>query len=278
MAHARFETFLLHPEALAERRRRLMMGALSAAMLSLTLGLASTTADKLGITRVSPPKHTYAVALQVLEPPPPPAAPPPPPVAAAAASDASDRAITPVERVPQTPDEPPVEVEPLDLHARPAARVAVPGAGGTSGDLRGSMSGIPGGTGARCPLPPCIGTQQVIGRPDVTLPTRAAPEAIKAPFEAVMAASVFTPDPEKARLARTITGRTHRRPGKTTVAFCIDGYGKTYDVRTRRGFPGDAEVDEICRATVSKWRFSPQRVGGKARVTCTAVTFDIRFE
>lgn len=277
MAHARFETFLLVPEELSERRRRLMMGALSAAVLSMTLGITSWTAEKLGITRVTPPKHSYAVTLQVLESPPPPSAPPPLP--AGAKSEASDRADPPDEPVPPEPDVAPVEVVPIDLDARPPARLVVPGAGGAGGgDARGDLSGIPGGTGSKCLLPPCIGTQQVVGRPHVPVPKPAAAEPVQAPIKAVMATSVFTPNPDQATLARTPTGRSHRRPGKTTVSFCIDGSGKTYDVRTRRGFPGDAEVDEICRATVAKWRFSPQRVGGKARSTCTTVTFDIRFE
>jgi periplasmic protein TonB len=275
MAHVRFETWSMVPDELAEHRRRLMVAALAAALSSMALGLTSWTADKLGISRVAPPKHTYAVTLQVLEPPPPPA--PPPAAPAAAERDADDRPAAPDEPVTREPDEPPTEVLKIDLDARPQARASVPGAlgGGTKG---GGIPGIPGGGGG-CPLPPCIGTQQVIGdsfvRPQPRLP---AAEPVQAPIKAVMATSIFTPNPEQARLSRTVTGRTHRRPGKSTVAFCIDGSGKTYEVRTRRGFPGDPEVDEICRSTVSKWRFSPQRVGGKARSTCTSVTFDIHFE
>ena len=276
MSHVRFETWLVVPEELAERRRRLMMATLAAATLSMALGLTSFTANKLGISRVAPPKHTYAVTLQVLEPPPPPA--PPPAAPAAAKSDADERPAAPDEPVPPEPDEAPSEVRKSDLDARPQARVAVPspGDGGGGGRLGGDVPGIPGG--GRCLLPPCIGTQQVIGRPLVPQPKTPDADPVQAPIKAVMATSIFAPDPEKGRLARTATGRTHRRPGKTTVAFCIDGGGKTYDVRTRRGFPGDPEVDEICRSTVSRWRFSPQRVGGKARSTCTSVTFDIQFE
>jgi protein TonB len=277
MSHARFETFAMVPEELTEHRRRLMVGALAAATLSMALGLTSWTADKLGISRVAPPKHTYAVPLQVLEPPPPPA--PPPAAPAAATNDADDRpaAQDADEPVPPEPDDAPMEVVPIDLDARPQARVAVPtglGGGGKSG------SGVPGipGTGSGCLLPPCIGTQPMIGRPIVPQPKTPAAEPVQAPIKAVMATSIFTPNPDQSRLSRTETGRSHRRPGKTTVAFCIDGGGKTYDVRTRRSFPGDPEVDEICRSTVSKWRFSPQRVGGKARSTCSSVTFDIHFE
>jgi periplasmic protein TonB len=274
MAHARFETLLSDPEALAERRQRLMMGGLMAATLSMAMGLTSWTADKLGISAVTPPKHTYAVTLQLQEPPPPPPAPPSLP--AAAKAEDSTRAAAPDEPAPPEPDEAPIEVVRIDLDARPQARVAVPSTGGGQAG-GGGVPGPPGG-GSRCLLPPCLGTQQVIGRPTVQHPPPPVVPAVQAPIKAVMATSVFTPDPDQARLSRTPTGRTHRRPGKTTVSFCIDGRGKTYDIRTRRGFAGDAEIDEICRSTVAKWRFSPQRVGGKVRSTCTAVTFDIEFE
>jgi protein TonB len=277
MSHVRFETWLLVPEELAERRRRLMMGAMSAAVVSMTLGMASWTADKLGISPVAPPKHTYAVTLDLLEAPPPPSPPPPVRGAIVENDDSKNDAADPEEPVPPEIEEVPTEVMKIDLDARPQAHVPVPsGVAGAGGGSSGPP-GVPGGSGTRCPLPPCIGTQ-AIGRPMIPQPKPPASEPVQAPIKAVMATSIFTPDPDKARLSRTTTGRMDPRPGKTTIAFCIDGNGKTFDVRTRRGFPGDAEVDEICRTTVAKWRFSPQRVAGKARTTCTAVTFDIRFE
>jgi len=276
MAHVRFETFLLIPEEIAERRRRSMMGALAAATLSMALGVSSWTADKLGISRVAPPKHTYAVTLQVLEPPPPP--PAPPPIAGIVEKDTTRDVAARDEPERPEPDVVPDEVIPLDPDVRPRTPGTVPGTGGKTGggSPHGSIDGIPG-TGARCLLPPCLGTTPIVGTPlPQPKPSTTPPE--KAPITAVMATAVFAPNPDQARLARTPTGRSHRSPGKTTVSFCIDGSGKTYDVRVRRGFPGDPEVDEICRATVSKWRFSPQRVGGKVRSTCSQVTFDIRFE
>ncbi len=277
MAHARFEMMLMMvPEELAERRRRLMTSALMAATLSMGLGLLSWTADKLGISAVTPPKHAYSVTLQLLEPPPPPAAPPPLPAAAATTQDPA-RATHEV--VPPEPDVAPIEVQPLDLDARPKVRLTMPSkvGGGSGGPAGIAGPGIPG-VGGRCLLPPCIGTE-IVDRPPVSQPQPPATiEPTQAPIKAVMASSIFTPDPDKQRLSRTPTGRSHRRPGNTTVSFCIDGDGKTFKVRTRSGFSGDPEVDEICRATVARWRFSPQRVGGKARTTCTSVTFDIRFE
>jgi protein TonB len=275
MTHVRFEAWTLDAEELTERRRRLMMGMLAAATLSMTLGLTSWTAERLGISRVDPPKNSYAVTLQLLEPPPPPSPPPPP--AGVVADDKSDATAKPDDPVPPEPEDVPTEVLKIDLDARPQARVSVPTGIAGGGGGTGTITGIPGGGGTRCALPPCIGTQQVIGRPNIPQPKPPA-ETVHEPIERVMASSVFTPDPDQSKLARTTTGLGHRRPGRTTVSFCIDGGGKTYDVRVKRRFPGDDGVDEICRATVARWRFSPQRVGGKARSTCSSVTFDIRFE
>jgi hypothetical protein len=277
MAHARFETLLLIPDELAERRRRLMVGALAAAAVSLGVGVLGVAAERLGISRVDPPKTMVSIALHVLEPPPPPS--PPPPVSSAVETSATDDAAPDEDRpLEPEPDLAPAEVLPLDLDARPKARTAVPGVGGRPG-VPGGVPGIPGVPGGKpgCLVPPCVGTQP-IDRPMVPQP-RTSGDPVQAPIKAVMATARFTPDPDQARLGRTPTGRGQRKPGSTTVAFCIDGSsGKTYDVRTRRGFPGDAEVDEICRSTVARWRFSPQRVGDKPRSTCTSVTFDIRFD
>lgn len=277
MAHARFETLLIEDEALAERRRRLLLSGAMAITVAMGLGLTSYIASKLGIAAVAPPKSFYSVTMEVLDAPPPPT---PPPAPAAAAADDRERDAVPDEVVPDEPEVAPTEVVPLDLDRKPRPSLAVPGnaKGPGGGPGLGGPGGVPGGTGNRCLLPPCIGTEVIDTLPPDVLPPKAPQPPIQAPIAAVMAKSVFTPNPDAASLSRTPTGRTHRSPGKTTVSFCIDGDGKTYDVRVRKGFRGDAEVDEICRKTVARWRFSPQRVGGKARSTCSTVTFDIRFE
>lgn len=246
-----------------------------AVTLAAGMGATSWVAAKLGITAVTPPKSFYSVTFERLEAPPPPA-PPPAPAAGGATED--ERDAVPEEDPPE-PEAAPTEVVKLDLQARPRPRTtSIPGDATGKGGPLGSPLGIPGGAGPHCPLPPCVGTQADFGRTTIPRPepTRAAP--IQAPIRTVMASAVFTPDPDQATLGRTPTGRSHRSPGKATISFCIDGRGKTYDVRVRRGFRGDAEVDEICRKTVARWRFSPQRVAGKARSTCSSVTFDIRFD
>lgn len=276
MGHARFDTFLMVDEGLAERRQRLLMGGALALALSLGMGALSWTASKLGISAVAPPKSFYTVTMGMLDAPPPPA---PPPAPAGGGAEDDRKTATPEEVVPDEPDIAPTEVAELDPDPRPRVKATVPGAATGSGNPLGRGPGIPGGTGTHCPLPPCLGTQQVIGRPHVPQPKPPPKDdPIQAPIKTVMAASVFTPDPDQAKLSRTPTGRTHRSPGKSTISFCIGGDGKTHDVRIRGRFRGDAEVDEICRQTVAKWRFSPQRVGGKARATCSVITFDIRFE
>src|SRR5690606_40932298 len=70
-----------------------------------------------------------------------------------------------------------------------------------------------------CALPiSCMGTQVVDTQPPDVLTPKQPQTPIHAPIAAVMAKSVFTPDPDPSTLARTPTGRTHRSPGRTTVS------------------------------------------------------------
>jgi protein TonB len=96
------------------------------------------------------------------------------------------------------------------------------------------------------------------------------------PFERMKA--IYAPDPSQAELARTRTGLGSKRPGRVRVDFCIDAHGKVSRSRVAKRFPGDTGIDAVARSTVSKWRFKPMLVGGRARAACSAVTFDIRFE
>lgn len=278
MDAARFETLIGHHDELSERRRRLMTSALMAAVLSLSAGTMAWVGGKLGISAVAPPSNAYQVTFQVAEVPPPPS-PPPAPRGGLADGAKDDEPSTPDEIVPEPKDEAPPEVAPLDLEARPRRSTGVPTDGTGKGPAgRGLGPGIgPGGpSSGTCLLPPCVGTTTIATtRPRIEPPP--VPTA-RAPIDTVMGTSIFAPDPDPRALASTPTGRSHRQSGRSSVSFCIDKGGKTFDVRTRTGFRGDAEVDRICRQTVSKWRFKPMRVGGQARTTCTTVTFDIRFE
>jgi protein TonB len=113
-----------------------------------------------------------------------------------------------------------------------------------------------------------------------SVPTR-KPEpstSVHQPIRAMRAQAIYSPDPAPAQLRLTPTGRSSRRTGQSTVAFCVGTGGKVTEVRTTRRFPADPEVDRICRQTVEKWRFRPFIVDGRPRRTCSDVTFSIQFE
>ncbi len=96
------------------------------------------------------------------------------------------------------------------------------------------------------------------------------------PIEAVMAHSLYTPDPEAKALAGTKAGLFDRRPCTSVIAFCVDEKGVSRDVHSERSCY-DPKVDEVCRLAVKKWRFKPFIVNGDAQEICTEVSFDLRF-
>ena len=79
-----------------------------------------------------------------------------------------------------------------------------------------------------------------------------------------------------ADLLRTLAGQRNQG-GTSVVEFCIDTDGHVEDVRTKRSH-GDREVDRVCREALSRWRFSPMAVRGKAQRTCSEMSFVIAFE
>ena len=107
-----------------------------------------------------------------------------------------------------------------------------------------------------------------------------AAKSVKKPLEAVMAQSVFSPDPDQKRLSATKSGTFDKRPGDNKTSFCVNTLGKTVKVKTSKKFRegDDPKVDEICRQTVEKWRFKPFIVGGKPVEMCSTVTFKISFK
>ena len=94
----------------------------------------------------------------------------------------------------------------------------------------------------------------------------------------VLSQAVYAPDPKQSELQKTISARRAKKPGKNVTSFCVSTTGKVVDVKTKRKFPGDPQVDKICRDTVRKWRFKPFIVGGKATKTCSAAEFEISFK
>lgn len=253
-------------------RSRLMLSALAAAAACTVLGGMLWTGSKLGITRVGAPQADATLLVQgIATPLPPPAMPASPKGTPAAAADER----LPDEATPNLdPDRlPEPELEPAPTHVWPHAGASIDGRRGVpDGILR-----VPGG--AACVVPPCAAGSATgeIGRavpPVRSPPTRERTE----PIEAVKAHAIFAPDPAQRALAQTLTGRTTRQSGRSTVSFCIDERGKVTDVRTRRRFSGDPQIDQICRETVSRWRFRPFLARGRAHRTCTETTFHIQFE
>ncbi len=277
MTTTRFETLLVDTAIIDQRRRRMMASLLMAATLSMAAGTAMWLGDKLGISAVPPPTNAYAVTLSLQLAPPPPRALPERPKGEAAADPKRTESQAQVQPEPEVPE----EVAPLDLDDPPVRRTSTPGPSTTTTTTGGGPSkglGLGGGGGIGgpgCLLPPCTKIGQPPRIPPVSTPRI---PVVATPLRAAMARALYSPNPDSKKLARTKTGLTHRSPGRSTVSFCIDPGGRTSDVETRRPFRGDAQVDRICRETVQKWRFKALRVGGKARKSCTQVTFDIEFD
>ena len=105
-----------------------------------------------------------------------------------------------------------------------------------------------------------------------------AQKSAKKPIKALLSQAVYAPDPKQSELQKTISARRSKKPGKNITSFCVSTSGKVVEVKTKKKFPGDPQVDKICRDTVRKWRFKPFIVGGKATKTCSAAEFDIVFK
>ena len=143
--------------------------------------------------------------------------------------------------------------------------VGVPGGvpGGMPGGVPGGViGGVPGGV---------LG-----GQLGVPLKRRSF-EAPK-PLAAVIARALATPNPDANRLQKTQAARGGRDPGTNKTAFCVDIRGRATAVRTKTKFPGDPEVDEICRDAVKKWRFRPFILDGRPIKVCSVAVFEIAFD
>ena len=81
------------------------------------------------------------------------------------------------------------------------------------------------------------------------------------------------PDPDLKKLAAT-QAAVGKASGRSTVRFCVTPEGKTEDVTIVERFPGDPEIDRICRETVEKWRLRPFMTDGPCpdsrRIGCRA--------
>ncbi|MBC8071337.1 MAG: energy transducer TonB [Deltaproteobacteria bacterium] len=128
-------------------------------------------------------------------------------------------------------------------------------------------------TGLPCPIPG--GCRSTIVAPTRTN-TDTTQASAKVPLSVVRERLRFSPDPSRAELLRTPAG-ARGQGGTSVVEFCIDTDGRVDDVRTRRS-AGDREIDRICREALSRWRFQPLAVRGKATRTCSEMSFVVAFE
>lgn len=275
MSAVPFEAVLGLDPALAKQRRRLLTSAMLAMAVCTGAGTLTWVGDKLGVAAVSPPKTLYEVSVAMFEPvaPPKPPALPPKQIKGEQLPNETSPAVVPKATVPrETSDPPPEDVEIVPGTAKPRETGVPSGAIGSGPVGPGGFGGPAIGVGVACALPPCVISDPP--RP----PKPVAVDPPRKPIKSLMARAIFSPDPDPRKLATTPTGRRGGQGGKSTVDFCIDPRGRTYQVRTGQRFGGDANVDEICRQTVRRWRFRPLVVGGTPRATCTSVTFDIRFD
>lgn len=256
----RFSSFLAGQRVDARGRRRWITSAVAAGVTVCVAGASGWTADKLGVAAVAAPKAHTMITID-LGPPPPPAAKPPPSPSAAAVAVAKGTVEHPRPRA----------APPHGSHEDPGPP-DVSGPPGPPGPPHVPPGPQPPWSGPRCLTPPC---GAVIGDPPPPNP----PGPVSRPVRVVKANAIFSPDPDQRRLSRTKSGLM-RRPGaaKSAVSFCVAPNGKVVDVRTSTRYPGDPEVDRICREAVARWRFDPFIVDGTARKTCTTTTFSIEFE
>ncbi len=255
-------------------RARMMMAVLAATAVTMAAGAASWTMGRLSVSSVGAPQARDVLELALVpdfihrsEPPPRPERPEPEVKAAAAAMspDAGRKSAAPTESVEVAPTD--------DLTIGTATPRRTPVGIGSGG----GGPGVPGPKQQGCVGPGCLPEIKRIGDP----PPRRRPseKAVeRAPLSVLKARSIYSPDPKASDLAKTKTGLGARRPGTVKVEFCVGPRGMVASAKIKRRFGSDPGVDKVCLDAVKRWRFKPARIDGKARTTCSDVTFDLRFE
>ncbi|MGB1274675.1 MAG: energy transducer TonB [Nannocystaceae bacterium] len=257
-----FEHYLTHHRGDPKRRLRLFLSGNIAAVATVGMLAFTYVADRFDIVQVDAPSTDYIMFQMSSEVPL--AAPPPPPPPLGSDEDKSDE-----------PDDfsEPDDIVPVEKISPPKAKRKTIGSpfGHKNGVEGGVKDGIPGGhvgslatTGFKLP----------IGVPQVRKTTPPAPE----PIRNVRARCDYCPNPDMIKLSATSNAMFGKRNGRNKTHFCLDVDGTVSSVRTAQKFPGDPQVDAICRAAVKKWRVRPQKVSGRARKTCSTVTFDLKFQ
>ncbi|HWB82172.1 MAG TPA: TonB family protein [Nannocystaceae bacterium] len=259
----------MNAHAIDPHARRRFVGASMLALVASTLAIGSYVGgQRFAIHRVDPPHVDLEVLLASIVPSPPLAVEPPPaPDVRKDDPVEHDDAAKPVDDRDDVDD----VLEPVRPKKDGDGRRTVDEGGGGNGD--GPKSPLFTGGGVPCPIPgTCTTHVGTLSRHNTDV-TRATPVV---PISHVRERLRFSPDPSRAELLRTAAGQ-RGEGGTSIVSFCIDTDGRVADVRTKRSH-GDREVDRICRDALSRWRFSPMQVRGKAHRTCSEMSFTIAFE
>jgi TonB family protein len=271
-----FEVYM-EGHAVSPQQRAQMMKALAVSLgITLAAGVASLTAGRLSISTVGAPRGQEVLQLSMFsELPTSVVKPPPPPPKKTSASENPAVAAAKMTTRPRRGDPP--QGESSDFPTEVVSKN--PGSGSDGSD--DGDTGIPGSANK----PGCIGPMCVpdapisrVGPAVGTRKARAEPEKAREALSTIKARGIFTPDPSAAALAKTKTGLGNQRSGRVKVEFCVGPSGKVSSSRVLKRFGGDPEVDRVCKAAVDRWRFKPARLAGKARTTCSEVTFDIEFD
>jgi TonB family protein len=239
-----------------------------------TSGLAGSWAlEQLGIERVGGPRSTFELVEFSLLAPKPIDPPPPPPRLDTSSDIASGGQVGPKRE--SIEEQTISNLSSTDIDStEPSKRIPDIG---TSGSGR-----IPSSTGIGCPagicgsslIPStngdgCVGPQcGVAKRPD------------RPPAEVSFSAlhCLACSDPDRAELRRTASS-LRKQGGNVALRFCVDVHGRvdTSSIDVTDSF-GDAEVDRITRAAVSRWRFKPMQIAGEPRRACSETHFRITFD
>lgn len=260
-----FEATLQAADPDRQRLHRLTLAAAITVASTATAFASVWTLDRLQIDRLGGPSQKFEIAHLSLLPPPKPVEPPPPPGDVVDESESSE-----VTNSPAKPNlvESPSEVS--ERTSRPTSGSSgrgIPAGPGISGP-GGSGPGIPGLGGDRGPIRyDKIGDD--FGQKDDPAPTEVDFSALRC---------LYCADPDRAELRKTPAAK-QRRNGTVALRFCVDRAGRVEarSIKVSRSH-GDAAVDRIVTAALTRWRFSPMKVGNEPRRACSSTVFNIHFD
>lgn len=90
--------------------------------------------------------------------------------------------------------------------------------------------------------------------------------------------ALSAPNPQVEQLAATKTAMIDMPAAiEGAVRFCVGVEGETREIATATA-TGDAKLDEVLRATVARWRFSPAESGSRRVEACATATFAMSFQ